>query len=44
METFWKAVIKETKLTHNVTVTAALKFGIEASVLKKRDEQRLKAS
>jgi len=35
---------KETKLTHNITATAALKFGSEASVLNKRDEQRLEVS
>jgi len=33
---------KETKLRiHNITVKAALKFGSEAWVLKKREEQRL---
>jgi hypothetical protein len=32
---------KETKLRiHNITAKAALKFGTEARVLKKRDEQR----
>jgi hypothetical protein len=32
---------KETKLRfHNITTQAALKFGNEAWVLKKRDEQR----
>jgi len=36
---------KETKLTiHNITAKAALKFGSEASVLKKREEQRLEAT
>jgi len=36
---------KETKLrTHNVTTKAALKFGSEAWVLKKREEQRLEAA
>jgi GTP-binding protein EngB required for normal cell division len=36
---------KETKLrTHNITAKAALKFGSEAWVLKKRDEQRLEAA
>ena len=35
---------KETKLRiHNITVKAALKFGSEAWVLKKREEQRLEA-
>jgi len=35
---------KETKLrNHNITAKAALKFGSEAWVLKKREEQRLKA-
>jgi hypothetical protein len=33
---------KETKLRiHNITAKAALNFGSEAWVLKKRDEQRL---
>ena len=36
---------KETKLRiHNITAKAALKFGIEAWVLKKREEQRLEAA
>ena len=36
---------KETKLRiHNVTAKAALKFGIEAWVLKKREEQRFDAA
>ena len=36
---------KETKLRiHNITAKAALKFGIEAWVLKKREEQRLEAT
>jgi len=36
---------KETKLRiHNITVKAALKFGSEAWVLKKREEQRLEAA
>ena len=36
---------KETKLrTHNITAKAALKFGSEAWVLKKREEQRLEAA
>jgi len=35
---------KETKLrVHNMTAKAALKFGSEVWVLKKRDEQRLEA-
>ena len=35
---------KETKLRiHNITDKAALKFGSEAWVLKKREEQRLEA-
>jgi hypothetical protein len=35
---------KETKLrVHNITAKAALKFGSEAWVLKKRKEQRLEA-
>ena len=37
---FGKQVNKETKLTiHNITAKAALKFGSEAWVLKKREEQ-----
>ena len=36
---------KETKLrVHNITAKAALKFGSEAWVLKKREEQRLEAA
>ena len=36
---------KETKLRiHNVTAKAALKFGSEAWVLRKREEQRLEAA
>ena len=36
---------KETKLRiHNITAKAALKFGTEAWVLKKREEQRLEAA
>jgi len=36
---------KETKLRiHNVTAKAALKFGSEAWVLKKREEKRLEAA
>jgi wyosine [tRNA(Phe)-imidazoG37] synthetase (radical SAM superfamily) len=36
---------KETKLRiHNITVKAALHFGSEAWVLKKREEQRLEAA
>jgi len=36
---------KETKLRiHNVTAKAALKFGSEAWVLKKREEQRLEVA
>ena len=36
---------KETKLIiHNTTAKAALKFGSEAWVLKKREEQRLEAA
>ena len=35
----------ETKLRiHNITAKAALKFGSEAWVLKKREEQRLEAT
>jgi hypothetical protein len=36
---------KETKLIiHNITAKATLKFGSEAWVLKKREEQRLEAA
>ena len=36
---------KETKLRiHNITAKAALKFGSEDWVLKKREEQRLEAA
>ena len=35
---------KETKLTHNITATLALKLGNEASALRKNDEQRLEVS
>jgi len=42
---FGKQINKETKLRiHNITAKAALKFGSEASVLKKREEQRLEAA
>jgi predicted SPOUT superfamily RNA methylase MTH1 len=42
---FGKQMNKETKLIiHNITAKAALKFGSEAWVLKKREEQRLKAA
>jgi hypothetical protein len=40
---FGKQMNKETKLLIHVTVKAALKFGSEAWVLKKREEQRLEA-
>jgi len=41
---FGKQMNKETKLRiHNITAKAALKFGSEAWVLKKREEQRLEA-
>jgi len=44
-ETFWKKMNKEIKLRiHNVTAKAALKFGSEAWVLKKREEQRFEAA
>jgi len=40
-----KKMNKETKLRiHNITAKAALKFGSEASVLKKREEQRLETT
>jgi len=39
---FGKQMNKETKLRiHNITAKAALKYGSEAWVLKKREEQRL---
>ena len=42
---FGKEMTKETKLRiHNITAKAALKLGIEAWVLKKRDEQCLEAA
>jgi len=42
---FGKQMNKETKLRiHNITVKTALKFGSEAWVLKKREEQRLVAA
>ena len=37
-------MIEETKLRINITAKAALKFGSEAWVLKKREEQRLEAA
>ena len=40
-----KKMKKETKLKiHNITAKAALKFGSEAWVLKKREERRLEAA
>jgi hypothetical protein len=42
---FGKQMTKETKLRiHNITAKAALKFGHEVWVLKKRDKQRLEAA
>jgi len=42
---FGKQMNKETKLRiHSITAKAALKFGSEAWVLKKREEQRLEAA
>jgi hypothetical protein len=42
---FGKEMNKETKLRiHNITAKAALKFGSEEWVLKKREEQRLEAA
>ena len=42
---FGKQTNKEIKLRiHNITVKAALKFGSEVWVLKKREEQRLEAA
>ena len=40
-----KQMVKETKLRiHNITAKAALKFGSEAWVLKKREEKHLEAA
>ena len=42
---FGKNMNKETKLRiHNITAKAAFKFGSEAWVLKKREEQRIEAA
>jgi hypothetical protein len=42
---FGKQITKEAKLRiHNITAKATLKFGSEAWVLKKRNEQRLEAA
>jgi hypothetical protein len=42
---FGKQMNKETKLRiHNTAAKAALKFGREACILKKREEQRLEAA
>jgi len=42
---FGKQINKETNLRiHNITAKAALKFGSEAWVLQKREEQRLEAA
>ena len=42
---FGKQMNKETKLRiHNITAKAALKFGSEVWVMKKREEQRLEAA
>ena len=42
---FAKKMNKKTKLRiHNITAKAALQFGSEAWVLKKREEQRLEAA
>jgi len=42
---FGKQMNKETKLRiHNITAQAVLKFGSEAWVLRKREEQRLEAA
>jgi len=44
-DTFGKQMNKETKLRiHIITAKAALKFGSEACVLKKREKQRLEAA
>ena len=45
LQHFGKQMNKETKLRiYNITAKAALKFGSEAWVLKKREEQRLEAA
>ena len=45
METFWKTNEQRNKVKiHNITAKAALKFGSEAWVLKKREERRLEAA
>ena len=41
---FGKQMNRETKLRNHITAKAALKFGSEAWVLKKREEQRLEAA
>jgi len=42
---FGKQMNEETKLrNHNITAKTALKFGSEAWLLKKREEQRLEAA
>ena len=42
---FGKQMNEETKLSiHDITAKAALKFGSEACILKKREEQRLEAA
>jgi hypothetical protein len=42
---FGKQMNKETKLRiHNITAKAALKFGSEAWIMKKREKQRLEAA
>jgi len=42
---FYRNLLKETKLRiHNITAKGKFKFGSEAWVLKKREEQRLEAS
>ena len=42
---FGKKMNKETKLRiHNITAKAAMKFGSETWVLKKREERRLEAA
>jgi len=41
----WLLLVSQTKLRiHNITAKAALKFGSEAWVLKKREEQPLEAA
>jgi len=44
METFWKTNEQRKLRIHNITAKAAWKFGSEAWVLNKREEQRLEVA